>query len=255
MKRLALIIFVLFGVLQAWADTSFADSLFERGEYYRAITEYYRDLHTGSDREYCHSRIRQSFLKGEDYHGLIDYLDSSFTPEDRRYRAHAWISLDRADIASNIISAADDPKSQSWYALSEAYKGNFDKSNEIITSIPDDHRIPLFEIVHNADQQSYRSPTLAAVLGLVPGLGYAYTGSWQTAVSALLTNALLLATSYELLDHGLEISGIAAGTVGMGFYLGNMVGSAQDAVKRNRRIRTKYLDQALEPLLPILLED
>jgi len=253
-KRILFTLILLMSLLHIMADTAFADSLYANGEYYRAITEYYRGIFSGEDRDYCHSRIRLSFLKGEDYSGLVDYLDTNTNPDDRAYRSYAWIKQGRADIASHVSSGTADSISRSWYAISEAYRGDYGEAAEIARSLPEEQREPLSELVMGADSLSYRSPALAAGLGIIPGLGYAYTGSWQTAISAFLTNIIIGAVTFELLDSKLEVAAIGSGLAGLGFYLGSINGSAQDAVKRNRRLRTKYLDQALEPLLPSLLK-
>jgi hypothetical protein len=250
MKKLLPILLLVFAAVLCADDLSFADSLYCHGEYYRAITEYYRGMFSDGDRDYCHAQIRNCYQEGGDYEGLIGYLEGSMDREDRLYVALANLKNDRPDIASIVSDDPLDPAKSLIYSLSEAYRGRYQGAGQRLDKITD----PAFEgirdevarIVEENKGLDFRSPLLAGILGIVPGLGYAYTGAWQTALSSLLANAILLGAAYELMGQELYFSAASVGAVGLGFYLGNIYGSANSAAKRNRTLRKQHLDKYLD---------
>ncbi len=242
----------------AWADTGFADSLYAHQEFYRAITEYQRAFYAGAQKEYCHAMIRECYLAGEDLEGLIDYLKGSSDPVDHLYSTLAHLKNNRPDLAA-IIN--DDPSESAQivcYGFSKSYLGEFDAAEQRLTSLsqPEYQALKdrLLSLNRETQAQHHLSPTLAGVLGIVPGLGYAYGGAWQTALSALVTNALIGAAVYELGKKELYITSGAVAVAGMGFYLGSIYGSANHAARKNRDTRKRYLDSYSDEIFKELLE-
>ncbi len=259
MKKQLLLLVLIFAACLHADELSFADSLYGRGEYYRAITEYYRCMFKGEYRDYCHSRIRECYLEGGDYAGLLDYLDGNMAREDRLYVALANLKQDRPDVASIVSDDALDPAKSLIYSLSEAYRGRYTVAEERLSKMSDpaytNLRSDVARIVRENKELDFRSPLLAGILGVVPGLGYAYTGAWQTALSSLLTNAILLGAAYELSEKHLYFSAVSVGAVGLGFYLGNIYGSANAAAKRNKKLRKQHLDQYLDNIFRGILQN
>lgn len=112
-----------------------------------------------------------------------------------------------------------------------------------------------------------RSPTLAASLSVVPGLGQLYAGHPGDALMAALFNIPLGVGSGLLLADGIETGRpveIAAGAVlGSVFlvatYPSNLIGAWRGAVRTNehreRRAAEALLEQAWEPSLELGAED
>lgn len=82
-----------------------------------------------------------------------------------------------------------------------------------------------------------RSPTLAGMLAVVPGLGYLYTGYEHTAVSAFLVNGLFAWAAYENFDSDRDALGAVIALFGAGWYSGNIYGSVVSAKRRNYRLQ------------------
>ncbi len=259
MKKLLLLLVLIFAACLHADELSFADSLYGRGEYYRAITEYYRCLFRGENSDYCHSRIRDCYLEGGDFPGLLDYLDGNLDGEDRLYVALANLKQDRPDVAAIVSDDTLDPAKSLIYCLSEAYRGRYSVAEERLSQVSDPPYVNLrnevARIVRENKELDFRSPLLAGILGVVPGLGYAYTGSWQTALSSLLTNAILMGAAYELANKQLYFSAASVGAVGLGFYLGNIYGSANAAAKRNKTLRKQHLDQYLDAIFLEIIQN
>jgi len=87
--------------------------------------------------------------------------------------------------------------------------------------------------------------TAGALSALIPGLGYAYSGHFQTGISALVVNGLLAFATYSSLRT--ENYGLAAltGIFNLTFYLGNVSGSAKSA-KRYNESRKKTIGQSIK---------
>ena len=85
----------------------------------------------------------------------------------------------------------------------------------------------------NAISRRRKSPALAGLLGVVPGLGYLYAGYPESALSALILDSLLLAASYKAFDDGNKPLGALLGIVGVGWYAGSIYGSVSAVERRN----------------------
>jgi tetratricopeptide (TPR) repeat protein len=78
-----------------------------------------------------------------------------------------------------------------------------------------------------------KSKRLAGFLGIVPGLGYLYSGHRQTALSALLINGLLGYATWNTLAQGNYGLGSLLGVFTAAFYTGNIIGSVKAAERWN----------------------
>lgn len=89
----------------------------------------------------------------------------------------------------------------------------------------------------------WRRPGVAALMSLVvPGLGQVYTGGYGEAFAALTVNALFAAGSYEAARREQWGTLGVLGFFGLGFYVGNVYGAADGALRHNRRVRQRALD-------------
>jgi hypothetical protein len=81
---------------------------------------------------------------------------------------------------------------------------------------------------------------------VIPGLGYAYTGHYGTAVSSVLVNGLLIWAAANAFCDGNGGAGGLFTILGSGFYLGNITGSAQSAVRYNEYHMERFYGQFSE---------
>jgi hypothetical protein len=105
-----------------------------------------------------------------------------------------------------------------------------------------------------------KSPVVGGLLGLIPGLGYAYSGEYASATRSLILNALCIWGIVEFADEeqwaGVAVVGFAEVT----FYSGSIYGGADAAVRYNQnRLQTATRaiegDSRFEPIpavLPVL---
>ena len=109
-----------------------------------------------------------------------------------------------------------------------------------------------------ADYRSRRcDPSTARLLNaVVPGSGYVYVHQYQTATTAFLINGLFIAATWQLFVAHQQASGLIAGTLEGGWYLGGIVGAGLAADQYNQRLREEaskpYLNRnGLFPLLQV----
>ena len=98
-----------------------------------------------------------------------------------------------------------------------------------------------------------KSPWAAGVLSaIVPGLGQAYNGNYQSAALSFLLNSIFLATAVELSNHDLKTSALAAGVIFSITYTGNILGSVQSANTINDNYRQPLIDEQRLKTIPEL---
>jgi len=92
-----------------------------------------------------------------------------------------------------------------------------------------------FLLSKKANQLKNKSPSLAGVLSIMPGLGYAYSGHKQTAISSLLVNGLLAYATYTSFKNENYGMGILTGVFNLSFYIGNIYGATISAKRFNEQ--------------------
>jgi len=269
---LIVIINLLYANAQEFSSETFADYLFREGEYYRAITEYFRFLHTVSDSTIRAGLLRKvglCYFKGGDYDGYIlffennqfnFYRDSLIYNEMNLYLGKSYYHLNRykkaiAKLDSQQLSPPNQFFDDFLFLVGISYSRMYDwqKAIQKLQLINQGHsdidKIRANNMIlslQNFPDLSHRSPFLAGGLSaIIPGAGYAYCHRWGTAIASFLVNGLLVWTFSDALKK--EQYGLASltGFVGIGWYVGNIKGSAKAAKKYNSHIRNDYIDNIL----------
>jgi len=88
-----------------------------------------------------------------------------------------------------------------------------------------------------------KNPKTAAILGVVPGLGYLYCGYQKTALSSLLVNGLLMWGTHSAFNEDNHGVGLFLSGTSLGLYAGNIFGSYQTAIERNKKTLEDHLEQ------------
>ena len=98
-------------------------------------------------------------------------------------------------------------------------------------------------VVDRLESARYKNPTVAMLLGIVPGAGYLYAGQPGSALTSLLVNAALAYatyTSFKTDNYGL---GIVVGLFSASFYIGNIAGSGNGASRYNERLKRDAINE------------
>lgn len=243
---------------------SFADHLFNKGDYDRAITEYERFV----------------FLQPED----------SKAPEARLQIAEAYVKLGNTEKAIEQFKALqrDLPRQsegkKAALRLAEVYyqSGRYANAlDELEKYLADHSKEPGTEAIHQkmsmchlrlgeveaarmllasmtADSQSKellaltdryddipgKSPALAAGLSaIMPGAGQLYVKKPHDALIAFLLNGVFIWAAVEAFDNDEYVTGALISAMEAGWYFGNIYNAANNAHKFNRRENEKFFEK------------
>lgn len=98
-------------------------------------------------------------------------------------------------------------------------------------------------IIEKLATTKYKNSTTAMLLGLIPGAGYLYAKQPGSALTSLLTNTLLAYatyTSFKSENYGL---GIIMGLFSASFYIGNIAGSGNSALRYNEKTQRDAINE------------
>jgi hypothetical protein len=239
----------------------YADNLFKKQEYYRAISEYDRYAFfssiTQKDSNYCFLQITKCYYLGEEYENMISYVNSLIISESQqyffdKYKGLAYLKLNYPRMSKSLFEKYSNPESVLLKGISELYLREWDLGNITFNSLlncADDQISDAakdLSLVAKFSKELYiKNPYLAGFLSIFPGGGYIYTEKYQTAFSSLVLNSLILGSSYELYKKDLNFTASFSLFVSLGFYIGNIYGSILSAAQFNESYRKEYLDNAV----------
>ncbi len=103
------------------------------------------------------------------------------------------------------------------------------------------------------EKSQWKNPWIAASLSaVIPGLGQAYNGAYQSAIIALLLNALFFASTREFWDRHLEAPAMASALVFSVTYFGNILNAARASNRLNDANSAPVHNVLREELFPQL---
>lgn len=243
------------------ADTSFADLLYNQKDYQGSILEYKRVLHLGQlsypDSVYAARQIVYALFLNNDLPELRKFVaqNQGLLAEDEfgpKLSALADIRQGYYYFAVRGLAEAKMPESLILRSLANQFMKQTQEANEDLVRASNyaltDHTLldKAFFIESDLEKLPQKSPLLAGTLAVIPGAGYAYTGRWETALSSLLINGMLIMASAELYRNDLLWTAGILSSVTLGFYIGNIYGSAAAAAKDNFETRRRYLEGFIE---------
>ena len=252
-------------------EQGFADYLYKEGEYYRAITEYYRISYMYRDstkKAELFRNIGLCYFHGADYQGYISFLkkkclyfelNAIVRTEMDLYLGKCYYYLNQYSKAINTlewnnISPENIFFNEKQLLLGIFYARTFDWKTAIkkMQLIEQDSPQKLVaenfsRSLKNFSNLPRRSPFWAGFSStIIPGSGYIYCNRIGTGITSLIINGLLVWTISDAIRQ--EQYGLAtlAGFLGIGWYIGNIKGSAEAAHIYNSNIRNKFIDRLLE---------
>jgi tetratricopeptide (TPR) repeat protein len=255
---------------QARDSTGFADYLFRQGEYYRAVTEYLRLSYDATDpavRAMLLVDIGRCYYRGGEYEECIRFCERSageLSPrpaafaEAQLLRGKCYYQLGRYASAIEFLEQhpLEDSLLRNDHALllgmAYARTAAWESAEAAWRRIGDDsewHRVSstLQANIARGGDLPERSPTLAGMFsGIIPGTGYMYAERPGTGIAALVINGLLIWAAGDAVRS--EQYGIAAvtGFLGLGWYVGNIIGSVSAARQYNERERSAFINSLLQ---------
>jgi tetratricopeptide (TPR) repeat protein len=246
---------------------SFADHLFDDGDYYRAITEYERFLFSFPGHplaKKAHYQIAMSYFKGEKYLPALErfrLLAEQYPSEETGIKSRYMFAetyYQEKDYGQAIDAFEkfltlypDDPQADAarikkgWCYLRQ---GNWREAGEEFQKLPPGSPLHEQGMELAGESNKYpgipkKSPTFAAGLSaVVPGAGQLYVGRKTDAAAAFLLNgAFIWATTESYHKRSYVTAGILL-FFESGWYLGNIYNAASSAYKYNRQAEERYME-------------
>ncbi len=107
------------------------------------------------------------------------------------------------------------------------------------------------DIIQELEAFNGKKKSIAMALSIFPGGGYFYTNQPKNALTALILNGILGYASYTSFKSENYGVGAILSVLGLSFYIGNIVGSGNSAIKYNESIERRALDrlQVINPFI------
>jgi TolA-binding protein len=257
-----------------------ADTFMEEGDYYRAITEYKKFLilfPNSAKAAYSSFKIGMAFFKGEEYGAATrsfyavfeKFPESSYAVRAAYLEGTSYWKLKNYEKAKEKLEtlaiqypeSEDAPRALIVVSLAALDEGKAEMSLSALEQVLE--RYPGYsgegqvrEAITQLKQYQElpeKSPVLAGVLSaILPGSGYFYAEHYGDGITALLINGLFIAgTVTGIHTENYAVAGIVGG-IGVPFYLGNILGSANAAKKWNLSIRNEFSQRIYSILIPLL---
>jgi hypothetical protein len=235
----------------------FAAYLYDSGQYDLAADEFERVVFLAPDDSLSILRLLQAYRMGKQYDIGLKRATGLF-PETRDlelkffrelYLLHAYLDEHRANLAlirqNETLSTGQKNRLEMGTLL-------LDRDWETAAAFYEQHAAEGEEwtdfnrLLDKRNELQKKNPYLAAGFSLViPGSGKVYTKNWQDGLISLLfvaTNAWQAYRGFRQ-DGVRSVYGWVFGSIGAGFWLGNVYGSYKAGVKYNERIENEYYEE------------
>lgn len=248
----------------------FAESLFQEGDFFRAITEYKRFIFYFPDDELVEDalfKIGESYFRAGRWEETIasvdnflnEFPESELTDAALFLKATAQRNLKRFDEAltsySQIIKRNIEPyRDQAIFQSAMVFveRNDWEKAKSILSIMPESS--PLYPAartysagLEKINEIPAKSPVVAGSLAAVlPGAGHVYTERYRDAAIAFLLNGAFIAAAVELFRKEEYVTGGIVTFFELGWYSGNIYSAVSSAHKYNERSKGEYLKQLQE---------
>ena len=236
----------------------FAESLLGEGDYYRAITEYKRAMFFAKDEDgKVHDiallGVARALFAGQQYGRAGEWLfqnQGEFKSAEEGHEAEglmvrALLAARRGDRLLEILEEKRASNEVSFYrALAYANRGQWTQAREAFLMVSPASQLAGVAANHaaiadSAQTLNWKSRGLAMFLGIVPGLGYWYSGHKQSGVAALIVNAVFIGATIEAFDSNQDVLGGFLTLFSTSWYASSIYGSGKAAERYNDRMQVK----------------
>lgn len=266
MKHFASVFLCLAAISVASAESPrlrLALDFLETGDGASAALEFRRlaaDEADSETRAHYYLGAADAYRSKNDWARMAKMLDHADEEEASRLASvpYAWLRLCQAEGCEDwgnaslwgqslALAAAKDSafrESALRMAASDAFLADDPDEVRRIAATADFEAAPLvLDVLARYGEGSDRSPTLGGLLGLVPGLGYAYSGEWGNAVRSLLLNGIFGWAVYQTAaDDQWGLFAVAT-FFELTWYSGSIYGGIDAAHRYNRNRRLEAAEE------------
>jgi tetratricopeptide (TPR) repeat protein len=229
----------------------YADYLFNTENYESAIGEYERCLFL-KDSIYFKQRILVCYKRANLFEGgfkRIKTLNIAKSDTLIEESIKLLLKAKKYALADSLIGLLKYTDGNEYYLKTNLLAGNFLKSKEYLKAYTDkasQKSIKYSAILDDSEKLKLKKPWKAIVLStLVPGLGKVYAKDWKDGLISFVSIGSFGYQAYRgFSKNGIKsFKGWAMGGITMGFYLGNIFGSAKSTKKYNFNINETFQDK------------
>lgn len=228
-----------------------ADSLFNTGNYFDAITEYKRlqFFDSSEDDYYTNYQIALSYKAGSKYGLAIDYFVKALTGADEQQKKQLEFEILRTNILGKNFAAAyakiknmkkkytDKPTQQQldyWYGWTLMLDAKWEAAEKVFDT---NGNIELSALCKNVNEKKYDVTFAKLISYILPGAGQVYTGNYLSGSMSLAWNVLWGYLTVNAFIADRVFDGIVIGNLlWLRFYRGNLQNAEKFAVQKNINI-------------------
>jgi tetratricopeptide (TPR) repeat protein len=253
----------------------FGDRFFQAGEFYRAVTMYELaiacepSLAEAAKIRFAIGRTYQLARRSDDAILAFStvktvYSDQPELASEAAFRmAETFYQDDKVRLSLNSLDSLiaqypdSDFASQALYlkALLYAEKGDYNTSSRLFRELTEKYpESPLTaragelaKTVEQGHDLQGKSPGLASLLSIIPGLGQVYCEQYGDATMAFIVNAIFGVLIWDSVRKAENIPHYGYGStvvfafIGSSFYFGNIYGAGAGAMRYNRNVRENFM--------------
>jgi hypothetical protein len=166
---------------------------------------------------------------------------------------HVWSLLADGDQAAfqHALARLEGPARTRLHVLSAAQTRR--DIRPLLAGLEPPLRLEVDRVYRRYERRHAKRPWLAGTLSaVVPGLGQAYAGSWESAAVSFVLNGVLIGATVELARREFYAASTVTGLAGSVFYVGSILSAADLARRRNERAAEPALRELEHLLVPEL---
>ena len=244
---------------------SFANSLFNEGDFYRAITEYKRLVFfflTDNLAEKSSFRIAESYYKAKKWAEAVDafksfstkYNHSSLLTEALYFKGlaekelkHYGEALSTFQEIIKLRSVTHSDKAIYQSAIVLMNMEDWERARQMFLVVPKASSLAASSHIFSSGLEHLndipqKSPTAAGALAaILPGAGHLYTERYRDALVAFLLNGAFIWAAVELFQHENNVAGGIVAFFELGWYTGNIYSAISSAHKFNGRAKEEFI--------------
>jgi hypothetical protein len=260
--------------IQAWAEDrvaaehvfGFAESLYEEGDYFRAIGEYKRYIYlapTDNQAEKAAFRIAEGYSHAKRWAEAIIACDQYLSkyPASSRYYEMLYFkgrvekfsgryedSLRSFELITNANAPNYMDKALYQKALVKLERTDWRGTQDALRQVPPGSPLfpaaSLFAAEIEKMELPHKSPATAGLLAAVlPGAGHLYAERPRDALVAFLLNGAFLWGTAELFHHDNYVAGGVFAFFELGWYSGNIYSAVSSVHKYNRNKESDFIQK------------
>ncbi len=245
---------------------SFAESLFDQDDFYRAIGEYKRLIFLCPDaKALCEKacfKIGVSYFRAEKWQYAIDAFDTfllNFPASPLEGEAVYLKGLSERKLSlydeALLSFAYIMEKETGEYRARAIYQSGlvlldmekWGRAEDMFSQVPEESRLYDSAGVFSAGLRNIvniprKSPVVAGTLAaVIPGAGHLYTQRKRDALVAFLLNGVFIWSAVELFEDEKYVTGAIVSFFELGWYTGNIYSAVGSAHKFNERTKQEFL--------------